>query len=53
MHQSPDQLSVFPAFFRVAGKVAVVFGNGEEAFAKVRLLRNTQVTIRVVGGCTA
>jgi uroporphyrin-III C-methyltransferase / precorrin-2 dehydrogenase / sirohydrochlorin ferrochelatase len=48
MHQMSDQLSVFPAFFRVAGKVAVVFGNGEEAFAKVRLLRNTQVSIRVV-----
>lgn len=40
-----DQLSVFPAFFRVEGKVAAVFGNGDEAFAKVRLLMNTQARI--------
>jgi uroporphyrin-III C-methyltransferase/precorrin-2 dehydrogenase/sirohydrochlorin ferrochelatase len=40
-----EQLSVFPAFFRVEGKVAAVFGNGDEAFAKVRLLLNTQARI--------
>lgn len=40
-----EQLSVFPAFFRVEGRVAAVFGNGDEAFAKVRLLMNTQVKI--------
>ncbi|MBW9117461.1 uroporphyrinogen-III C-methyltransferase [Rhizobium cauense] len=40
-----DQLSVFPAFFRVEGKIAAVFGNGDEAFAKVRLLLNTQARV--------
>jgi uroporphyrin-III C-methyltransferase/precorrin-2 dehydrogenase/sirohydrochlorin ferrochelatase len=45
MPSKSEQLSVFPAFFRVEGKVAAVFGNGEEAFAKVRLLLNTQARI--------
>ncbi len=40
-----EQLSVFPAFFRVEGRVAAVFGNGDEAFAKARLLMNTQARI--------
>ncbi|WP_275790926.1 siroheme synthase CysG [Pararhizobium gei] len=40
-----EQLTVFPAFFRVAQKTVAVFGNGEEAFAKVRLLLNTQANI--------
>ncbi|MBB3566158.1 siroheme synthase CysG [Rhizobium sp. BK491] len=40
-----EQLSVFPAFFRVEGRVAAVFGNGDEAFAKVRLLLNTQAKV--------
>ncbi|MFT4180542.1 MAG: siroheme synthase CysG [Rhizobium sp.] len=40
-----EQLSAFPAFFRVEGRVTAVFGNGEEAFAKVRLLMNTQAKI--------
>src|SRR6478735_7892297 len=45
MPQRTDQLSVFPAFFRVEGRMAAVFGNGDEAFAKVRLLLNTQIRI--------
>jgi uroporphyrin-III C-methyltransferase / precorrin-2 dehydrogenase / sirohydrochlorin ferrochelatase len=40
-----DQLSVFPAFMRVEGRIAAVFGNGEEAFAKARLLMNTRARI--------
>jgi len=40
-----EQLSVFPAFFRVEGRVVAVFGNGDEAFAKVRLLLNTQAKV--------
>jgi uroporphyrin-III C-methyltransferase/precorrin-2 dehydrogenase/sirohydrochlorin ferrochelatase len=40
-----EQLSVFPAFFRVEGRIAAVFGNGDEAFAKVRLLLNTQARV--------
>jgi uroporphyrin-III C-methyltransferase/precorrin-2 dehydrogenase/sirohydrochlorin ferrochelatase len=47
MPSKSDQLSVFPAFFRVEGKVAAVFGNGDEAFAKVRLLLNTQARVVV------
>ncbi|ASY62768.1 Siroheme synthase [Sinorhizobium sojae CCBAU 05684] len=42
-----QQLSVFPAFFRVAQKRVAVFGNGDEAFAKVRLLLNTEAQIVV------
>lgn len=40
-----DRLSTFPAFFKVEGKRVAVFGNGDEAFAKVRLLLNTNATI--------
>ena len=40
-----DQLSVFPAFMRVEGRIAAVFGNGDEAYAKTRLLMNTQARI--------
>ncbi len=42
-----QQLAVFPAFFRVAQKRVAVFGNGDEAFAKVRLLLNTEASIVV------
>jgi uroporphyrin-III C-methyltransferase/precorrin-2 dehydrogenase/sirohydrochlorin ferrochelatase len=45
MPPKTDQLSVFPAFFRVEGLVTAVFGNGDEAFAKVRLLLNTRARI--------
>ncbi|ENN87053.1 uroporphyrin-III C-methyltransferase protein [Rhizobium freirei PRF 81] len=40
-----EQLSVFPAFFRIDGRIAAVFGDGDEAFAKARLLMNTQAKI--------
>jgi len=45
MSPKTEQLSVFPAFFRVEGRIAAVFGNGDEAFAKVRLLLNTQARV--------
>jgi uroporphyrin-III C-methyltransferase / precorrin-2 dehydrogenase / sirohydrochlorin ferrochelatase len=45
-----QQLSVFPAFFRVAQKRVAVFGNGDEAFAKVRLLLNTEARIIAYAG---
>jgi len=45
MRSVQHQLSVFPAFFRVADKVVAIFGNGEEAYAKLRLLLNTQARI--------
>jgi uroporphyrin-III C-methyltransferase/precorrin-2 dehydrogenase/sirohydrochlorin ferrochelatase len=48
MPDRDDQLSVFPAFFRVEGKVAAVVGNGDEALAKVRLLLNTRARITLI-----
>ncbi len=39
------KLSTFPAFFNVAGRKVTIFGNGEEAFAKTRLLANTDAAI--------
>ncbi|MEX3010298.1 siroheme synthase CysG [Hoeflea sp. TYP-13] len=47
MTHSNRKLSTFPAFFNVAGSKVAIFGNGEEAFAKTRLLANTQATIIV------
>ncbi len=45
MSSSQERLSVFPAFFRVRGKRVLVVGNGDEAYAKARLLRNTDAHI--------
>jgi uroporphyrin-III C-methyltransferase/precorrin-2 dehydrogenase/sirohydrochlorin ferrochelatase len=45
MSSSHQRLSAFPAFFRVRGKSVAVFGNGDEAYAKARLLSNTDATI--------
>ncbi|MGL3605323.1 siroheme synthase CysG [Rhizobium sp. G187] len=45
MIQQDKQLSVFPAFFKVENEVAAVFGNGDEAYAKARLLKNTEARI--------
>ncbi len=43
-----NQLSVFPAFFRVRNEVVVVVGEGEEALNKARLLAQTNALIRIV-----
>ncbi len=40
-----ERLTTFPAFFKVEGKRVAVFGNGDEAYAKVRLLSNTNAHI--------
>jgi len=40
-----DKLAVFPAFFRVSGAKLAVFGDGDEAFAKARLIANTSARI--------
>lgn len=48
MTEAVQKLSSFPAFFKVAGRFAVVVGNGEEALAKCRLLGTTQVTVRLI-----
>ena len=45
MAENDSQLSVFPAFFKVENAVAAVFGDGAEAYAKVRLLKNTKARI--------
>lgn len=43
--QDREKLSVFPAFFKVAGKRVLVIGNGEEALAKLRLLQQTNAAL--------
>src|SRR5688572_26138003 len=43
-----ERLSVFPAFHKVAGRVVLVAGDGPEAVAKVRLLLETEASIRLV-----
>ena len=47
------KLSTFPAFFNVTGHKVAVFGNGEEAFAKSRLLANTSAAITVYADAPA
>ena len=42
---STERLTTFPAFFRVSGRKVAIFGDGDEAFAKARLLRNTEARI--------
>ena len=48
MTEAQQKLSTFPAFFRVSGRMVVVVGEGEEAFAKARLLFNTDARIVVL-----
>ncbi len=50
MSSSTKRLSVFPAFFRVSGKRVAVFGSGDEAYAKARLLRKTEAEILAYAG---
>lgn len=40
-----ELLTTFPAFFRVDGKKVAIFGNGDEAFAKARLVAKTSARI--------
>jgi uroporphyrin-III C-methyltransferase/precorrin-2 dehydrogenase/sirohydrochlorin ferrochelatase len=47
------KLSTFPAFINVAGHKVAVFGNGDEAFAKTRLLANTAAAITVYADAPA
>ena len=48
MTAAQHKLSTFPAFFRVSGRTVVVVGGGDEAFAKARLLFNTDARIVVL-----
>jgi uroporphyrin-III C-methyltransferase / precorrin-2 dehydrogenase / sirohydrochlorin ferrochelatase len=43
-----DKLSVFPVFLKVENRFAVVVGDGPEAVAKARLLRESRIAIRLV-----
>ncbi len=45
---SDDKLSVFPVFLKVENRFAVVIGDGPEAVAKARLLRESRIAIRLV-----
>lgn len=47
MRTRQDRLAAFPAFFKVEDRKVAVFGNGDEAFAKVRLLDNSRAKIIV------
>lgn len=53
MSASTDKLNVFPAFIKVAEKRVLVVGGGEEAFAKVRLLANTNARIVIAADTMA
>jgi uroporphyrin-III C-methyltransferase / precorrin-2 dehydrogenase / sirohydrochlorin ferrochelatase len=48
MAQTNGKLTAFPAFIKVAGKRALVVGNGEEALAKCRLLSETEARIVLI-----
>jgi uroporphyrin-III C-methyltransferase / precorrin-2 dehydrogenase / sirohydrochlorin ferrochelatase len=48
MSDAPQKLTAFPAFIKVAGKRALVVGNGEEALAKCRLLSETNAKVTLV-----
>jgi uroporphyrin-III C-methyltransferase / precorrin-2 dehydrogenase / sirohydrochlorin ferrochelatase len=48
MANATNRLNVFPVFFKVADKVAVVVGNGAEAMAKARLLGESNVRVRLI-----
>ena len=48
MAQTNGKLTAFPAFIKVAGRRALVVGNGEEALAKCRLLSETEAHIVIV-----
>ncbi len=46
LDKADHRLTTFPAFFKVDKRPVAVFGNGDEAFAKVRLLLNTSADIQ-------
>lgn len=43
-----NKLSTFPAFYKVAARKIVVVGNGAEAFAKLRLIGETQACVMAI-----
>ncbi|WP_180901849.1 siroheme synthase CysG [Martelella soudanensis] len=49
MGTKDDLLTTFPAFFRVDGRKVAIFGGGDEAFAKARLMAKTSARIVAYG----
>ncbi|WP_176083030.1 siroheme synthase CysG [Martelella sp. HB161492] len=45
MTAKEELLTTFPAFFRVDGRKVAIFGNGDEAYAKARLMAKTSAAI--------
>jgi uroporphyrin-III C-methyltransferase/precorrin-2 dehydrogenase/sirohydrochlorin ferrochelatase len=45
---SQRKLDAFPVFLKVAGRMVVVVGNGEEALAKARLLGQSSARLRLI-----
>ncbi|UXN08870.1 siroheme synthase [Bartonella sp. HY328] len=43
-----QKLATFPAFFKVAGQKIVIIGNGAEAYAKLRLMRETSAALLLI-----
>jgi len=48
---APEKLSTFPIFLKVAGRKIVVVGNGEAAFAKLRLLQQSNAVLVAIAEC--
>lgn len=48
MRPDATKLQAFPAFFKVADRLVVIAGDGEEALAKCRLIGQTQARLRIV-----
>lgn len=48
MANENHKLNVFPVFFKVAGKRALVVGDGAEAMAKARLLGESNVAVKLI-----
>ena len=48
MSINEQKLATFPAFFKVAGQKVVIIGNGAEAYAKLRLMRETSAALVLI-----
>ncbi|MEO9339406.1 siroheme synthase CysG [Mesorhizobium sp. SB112] len=48
MLQQVARLKAFPVFMRVEGRGVTIIGGGDEAFAKARLMSQSEVTISVI-----
>ena len=48
MSDQSEKFNAFPVFMKVAGRVVVIAGGGEEALAKARLLGQSSARLRIV-----